>query len=1222
MPTFEFHVLRQARDTYNLEDTFFSIRGNVIFGGYVEAQRFAAQVNAKRSTEAAVQASQLNAMGLLHEILHFVISKYQEETNPNAFVNLFANLNAVHSESEMDKLLVAFAETFPVSSVYSGQQTPVQYLNGQSNGVSNRKIVMEELILVWLENRNPGFSPIGDLIDDKPLAAQTAYKEVLESVKTFFKGQPTFGPSGQSLIDLLMEPAFVSGSVTDQLAYILEKWRFVIGKSKFATRLLTGMDFLKEEGKYFLMLQQAQADRSITPSVVQAPFFGWGDKESPPVPEFKGPQYDYEPEKFSPDLNWMPRVVLIAKSTFVWLDQLSKTYQRHISRLDEIPDEELDVLAHRGFTGLWLIGLWERSKASQRIKQLNGNPEAVASAYSLMDYEIAAELGGNAGYENLRDRCKARGIRLASDMVPNHMGIDSTWVVNHPEYFIQASVPPYPNYTFNGPDLSNDNRVGIFIEDGYWRKTDAAVVFKRLDRWTGDVKYIYHGNDGTRMPWNDTAQLNFIKQDVREAVIQTILHVARLFPIIRFDAAMTLAKRHHARLWYPQPGTGGDIASRVAYAMSKEQFDELFPTEFWREVVDRVAVEVPDTLLLAEAFWMMEGFFVRTLGMHRVYNSAFMHMFKKEENAKYRESIKNVLEFNPQILKRYVNFMNNPDEETAVYQFGKDDKYFGICVVMSTMPGLPMFGHGQIEGFSEKYGMEYKRAYKDEQPDGWLISRHEREIFPLLKKRYLFSEVENFLLYDVFDADGVVNEDVFAYSNRAGDERSLVVFNNKFGDAKGWIKTSAQFLAPDGNLIDKTFDEGLALGFKEKSFTIFRDVITGLEYIHATPDLREKGLFIELGAYRYSVFLDFREVQHSADKPYADLAKSLGGRGVESIEEALLDLSYGEVYHFYWEAINPESLNYLASGWQNGRIKPDVVKTFHKKLSALVEAVRLSKKLSRLPAALLKDAEAEFVAVLNLLSLPTGMQPDNQQMRMLLIWLFTHATSRLMESSKPLSSVDSLSLGKLIIRSATRMEVPANLAESDVHLVKILDTFPQGFGDTNAKKIGSWLKALLADQDVRRFADVNTYQNVVWFGKEKFERLSRWMFVLASVQALKGGKSVSVASPQFKLFETVNKAAADAGYQLDAFLALLTSAKTSATKAKAATAKVSKAKTASTEKPVEKKTVAKKAVVKKVEAKKAATKKGVTKAKAAKAKPTSIKKLAAKKVQSKKKRNS
>lgn len=77
----------------------------------------------------------------------------------------------------------------------------------------------------------------------------------------------------------------------------------------------------------------------------------------------------------------------------------------------------------------------------------------------------------------------------------------------------------------------------------------------------------------------------------------------------------------------------------------------------------------------------MEGYFVRTLGMHRVYNSAFMHMMMKEENSKYRELITNTLEFEPEILKRYVNFMSNPDEETAINQFGTDDKYFGVLLL-------------------------------------------------------------------------------------------------------------------------------------------------------------------------------------------------------------------------------------------------------------------------------------------------------------------------------------------------------------------------------------------------------------------------------------------------------------------------------------------------------------------------------------------------------------
>jgi glycosidase len=168
--------------------------------------------------------------------------------------------------------------------------------------------------------------------------------------------------------------------------------------------------------------------------------------------------------------------------------------------------------------------------ASKRIKQLRGNPEAVASAYSLLDYQIAEDLGGERAFQNLRTRAWQRGIRLSSDMVPNHMGIDSRWVMEHPDWFIQLDYSPFPSYSFNGPNLSWDDRIGIYLEDHYYDNSDAAVVFKRVEHDNGQTRYIYHGNDGTSMPWNDTAQLNYLIPEVREAVIQTILHVARKFP--------------------------------------------------------------------------------------------------------------------------------------------------------------------------------------------------------------------------------------------------------------------------------------------------------------------------------------------------------------------------------------------------------------------------------------------------------------------------------------------------------------------------------------------------------------------------------------------------------------------------------------------------------------------------------------------------------------------
>src|SRR6476469_3768316 len=115
----------------------------------------------------------------------------------------------------------------------------------------------------------------------------------------------------------------------------------------------------------------------------------------------------------------MPRLVLLAKSTYVWLDQLSRTYGREIRTLDAIPDEELATLAAWGVTGLWLIGLWERSRASERIKRMRGKTDAVASFYSLVAYAIAAELGSEATYAVVPYRAWTQGIRLARDMVSN-----------------------------------------------------------------------------------------------------------------------------------------------------------------------------------------------------------------------------------------------------------------------------------------------------------------------------------------------------------------------------------------------------------------------------------------------------------------------------------------------------------------------------------------------------------------------------------------------------------------------------------------------------------------------------------------------------------------------------------------------------------------------------------------------------------------------------------
>ncbi len=752
--------------------------------------------------------------------------------------------------------LASLLETFPTADIFaSGTSLDVHNLSPDS-----RAIVVENGLIQTLCQNNEAAKFIQKVFEypESKSETSTTLLDLLDTVDF----------QGTSLKDWLLAPLNAHpDSLSQQLQYIRDHWAPYLGA--WLDHLVMGLDILAEESTF----------RGVGPGPIE-------------VPEY---QESLDPD-YSPDRDWMPNVVMVAKNTLVWLDQLSREFGREISRLDQIPDEVLDQLKERGFTALWLIGIWERSDVSRTIKQWMGQSDAEASAYSLKRYQVAQDIGGDVALANLRERARQRGIRLASDMVPNHTGLDSDWVVDHPDYFISTSEPPFSSYTFQSGNLSSDPRISIQIEDHYYDHSDAAVVFKAVYRDRNETRYIYHGNDGTSMPWNDTAQLDYLNPEVREAVIQTILHVARQTPIIRFDAAMTLARKHIRRLWYPRPGEGGAIPSRALASMDDQEFNRRLPTEFWREVVNRVAEEVPDTLLLAEAFWMMEGYFVRTLGMHRVYNSAFMNMLKMEENQAYRQLIKNTLEFDPQILKRYVNFLNNPDEETAVVQFGDGDKYFAVTTLMSTLPGLPLFGHGQWEGFHEKYGMEFRRAQWQETPNEALMHRHDQDITPLLKKRWLFAHVERFYLYDLFTDGGQVNENVIVYSNYVGGERTLVAVNNAYESTQGWIHRSVAFRREaQDDLQQVTLWEAWDLPPENSHYLCLQEQRSGLWFLRRVEDIRTQGIQLQLQGYKSQVYWNIHLREADPEGVLSELANQLQGSGIPDLEAALENLRRAKV---------------------------------------------------------------------------------------------------------------------------------------------------------------------------------------------------------------------------------------------------------------------------------------------------------------------------------------
>jgi hypothetical protein len=1092
----EFHVSRGVREACALDETLFSSSGNVVFADFRAAREFAHRLNEHGFSDQPVSGSDIYALGLIDEVLHAVVARHRRETAPRLWMEALGLLGEDIGEGPLDELLIAFIDEFPPTVVVKGGMTAREYISGTTEGEDHRQIVLEELVLLWLANRNPAFAPFRTLFDDENLRRLTAYGSALRRLESFLATSLASGTKRESLLDLLLSPIRAApDSLQGQLEFIRTTWAELLGPDLH--RILGGLDFLAEEHRAWF---------PVGPGPVEAPDYR--------VLAETG-------ERYSTDRDWMPRLVLLAKNVYVWLAQLSRVHGRDIASLDDIPDFELERLARWGISGLWLIGVWERSRASERIKRRMGDDEAVASAYSLEGYRIADALGGEGAYEDLRNRAWEFGIRLSTDMVPNHMGIDSRWVIDHPEWFLSLGHAPYPTYAFNGPDLSDDPRVGIFIEDHYWDRSDAAVVFKRVDRETGDERFIYHGNDGTSMPWNDTAQLDYLKPEVREAVIQTILAVARRSPVIRFDAAMTLARQHYHRLWFPEPGAAGAVPSRAEFSLTRADFDRAMPREFWREVVERVAEEVPDTLLLAEAFWLLEGYFVRTLGMHRVYNSAFMNMLRDERNAEYRQLVRSTLEFDPKILKRYVNFMSNPDERTAVDQFGTGDKYFGVATLMITMPGLPMFGHGQIEGLTEKYGMEFQRPRWDEAVNEGLVWRHELQVFPLARRRHIFAEVDRFLLYDFVRDDGWVDENVFAYSNDIGGDRSLVVFHNRFGETRGRLQLSTavarQTDRGEKELVRSSLGDGLRLPDTEGSWVIYRDAVSGLEYLRSCRDLRSHGLHLDLNAYRLHCFLDFRDVHEDERHPWGELAASLAGRGVRSVDDALGQHCMAEVLVPFRRLLSVEILEQLASDDRREKAAAKFLEIARSEVEALLHGVfstmteETTARATRVEGRILTELEALFE--LGSVSRKMAMEgeggggwiesfgeslDDSVAWATMLTWVVARHLEELRcrpdRAEGAGKHYENLHLRSTLVDTVMAFGRGGDAGQRAAETVALMiDLIAWSSQRKGLEGIGPALADAFGSDVGRRFLRVNRHADVLWFNREAFEELLRWL---------------------------------------------------------------------------------------------------------------------------------
>ena len=352
-------------------------------------------------------------------------------------------------------------------------------------------------------------------------------------------------------------------------------------------------------------------------------------------------------------------------NTRVWLTQLSRALGR-AATLDDVPDSELDRLATLGFDWIWLLSVWRTGPAGQRISRSNqewrrefketlpdlSDEDIAGSGFAIAGYTVDPRLGGDPALARLRERLRARGLRLLLDFVPNHTALDHPWVEEHSDYYVRGTEL----------DLAR-----------------APHNFTWVKRKEGDL-LLAHGRDPYFPGWPDTLQLDYGNPATQEAMIGELLRVAKQCDAVRCDMAMLVLPEVFERTW----GRRAPL--------------------FWPEATRRVREQVPGFLFMAEVYWDLEWTMLQQ-GFDYAYDKRLYDRLRDGHARPVREHLQAGLDYQGKLVR----FLENHDEPRAAATFARG-MHEAAAAIAYLSPGLRFFHQGQLEGRRKRVSPHLVRA--------------------------------------------------------------------------------------------------------------------------------------------------------------------------------------------------------------------------------------------------------------------------------------------------------------------------------------------------------------------------------------------------------------------------------------------------------------------------------------------------------------------------------
>ena len=321
-----------------------------------------------------------------------------------------------------------------------------------------------------------------------------------------------------------------------------------------------------------------------------------------------------------------------------------------------------------------------------------------------------------------------------------------------------------------------------------------------------DGKVFACGRDPFFPAWPDVLQLNAFQPGLRQAVIETVAEIAGQCDGIRCDMAMLMLNTIFERTWGARTGVrpAGD---------------------YWLTLIPAIKAKRSEFRFIAEAYWDLE-WELQQQGFDYCYDKK---LYDRMEHGA-AENVRLHLLADLPYQEGMVRFIENHDEPRAAAAF-PDGKGRAAAVAVLTLPGARLLHEGQFEG--RKVRLPVFLARRPEEP----VDRDLEAFYGRLLQevnRDAFRNGEWRLCEKSGWPDNRSYRNILAWCWVKDDERHLIVVNFSAGSSQALVRV------PWDELKGRTW--------------LLNDVLSGESYDRSGDEIRDAGLYVDLGPWRWHFF--------------------------------------------------------------------------------------------------------------------------------------------------------------------------------------------------------------------------------------------------------------------------------------------------------------------------------------------------------------------------------